>query len=81
MEYHRTRSLMHMKELLDHKTVKSTDIYIHLEKEYFKQSKNDFIVRRAVSIKGMMALAAVGFEKFDEADGVHLYKKPKSVPD
>jgi len=70
---------MHVKELLGHKTVLSTEIYIHLEEKLFQQMRSDFIVRRAVSIKGMMALAAVGFEKFDEVNSVHLYRKPKSA--
>ncbi|MEA2090121.1 MAG: hypothetical protein U9O89_05125 [Thermoproteota archaeon] len=43
----------------------------------FKEQKDEYIVRRAVSIKGMLALAAAGFTKFDEANGVHLYRKPK----
>jgi len=76
-EYHRTHDIMYVKELLGHKRLTSTQIYIHLEEKLFQQLKNEFIVRRTVSIKGMMALAAVGFEKFDEVDGVHLYRKPR----
>ncbi|TET20161.1 hypothetical protein E3J74_04040 [Candidatus Bathyarchaeota archaeon] len=59
------------------KSLISTQIYIHLEEKLFQQLNNEFIVRRAVSIKGMMTLATVGFEKFDQVDDVHLYRKPK----
>lgn len=76
-EYHRTKDPYHVKQLLGHKTLKSTEIYIHLEEKLFQQLPMEYVVRRATSIKGMMALAAVGFEKFDEKDGVHLYRKPR----
>jgi len=77
MLYHQTHDCMHVKEQLGHKSLISTQIYIHLDEKLFQQLNNEFIVRRAVSIKGMMTLAAVGFEKFDQVDDVHLYRKPK----
>lgn len=79
MEYHVTKDILHVKEMLGHKTVKSTEIYIHLEAQLFESLESEYEVRRARSIKGMLALAAVGFQKFDEVDGVHLYKKPRAV--
>ena len=79
MEYHVTKDILHVKEMLGHKTVKSTEIYIHLEAQLFESLESEYEVRRARSVKGMMALAAVGFEKFDEIEGIHLYKKPKAV--
>lgn len=78
MEYHRTHDLMHVKQLLGHKTVQSTEIYIHLEETLFQQLESEYVVRRAMSVRGMMALASVGFEKFDETNGIHLYRKLKS---
>ena len=79
MEYHITKDILHVKEMLGHKTVKSTEIYIHLEAQLFESLESEYEVRRARSIKGMLALAAVGFTKFDEIEGVHLYKKPKAA--
>lgn len=78
MEYHLTKDILHVKQMLGHKTVKSTEIYIHLEAQLFESLESEYEVRRARSVKGMMALAAVGFEKFDEIEGVHLYKKPRA---
>ena len=77
MIYHQTHDCMQVKEQLGHKSLISTQIYIHLDEKLFQQLNSEFIVRRAVSIKGMMTLAAVGFEKFDQVDDVHLYRKPK----
>jgi hypothetical protein len=34
------------------------------------------VSRAAVNVKGCRALAEAGFEKFDEIDGVHSYRKP-----
>jgi integrase len=77
MLYHKTHDPYYVKKTLGHKKLTSTEIYIHLEEKLFEQLSSEFIVRRAVSVKGMMVLAAAGFEKFDEINGIHLYKKPK----
>jgi integrase len=77
--YHKTHDVYQVKKVLGHKKLSSTEIYINLEETLFQQIPNEFIVRRAVSAKGMMSLAAVGFEKFDEVNGVHLYRKPKEL--
>ena len=79
MEYHVTKDILHVKEMLGHKTVKSTEVYIHLEQKLFEALESEYEVRRARSIKGMLALAAVGFERFDQVGDVHLYKKPKAA--
>lgn len=68
-------------DLLGHKSLLSTQIYVHLEAKLFDQLENEYNVRRARSIKGMMALAAVGFSKFDQVGDVHLYRKPKKAED
>ena len=81
MEYHKTHDIMHVKELLGHKSLLSTQIYVHLEAKLFDQLENEYNVRRARSIKGMMALAAVGFSKFDQVGDVHLYRKLKTAED
>jgi len=77
--YHKTHDPYYVKKVLGHKKLTSTEIYIHLEEKLFDQLGSEFIVRRAVSVKGIMALAATGFEKFDVVNGIHLYKKPKNT--
>lgn len=79
MNYHQFRSIMHTAEFLGHKSVANTQIYVHIHAKLFKQLESEYEVRRARSIKGMMALAAVGFEKYDQVRDIHLYKKPKTA--
>lgn len=81
MEYHKTHDIMYVKELLGHKSLLSTQVYVHLEKKLFEQLQSEYLVRRARSIKGCLALAAVGFTKFDEVGAVHLYRKQKTADD
>jgi len=79
IEYHRTHDLKHVQRLLGHKTSQSTDTYVHIEEQLFQHLPKEYIVRRAVSVKGCMRLAATGYEKFDDINGVHLYRKPRIV--
>ena len=79
MEYHRTHDLKHVQRVLGHKTSQSTDIYVHIEEQLFENLPKEYIVRRAVSVKGCMRLAAMGYEKFDDVNGIHLYRKPRIV--
>ncbi len=77
-EYHRTKDILYVKQLLGHKNLSSTMIYIDVEKAiYGEEENNEFITRAATSVKGARALIEAGFEKADEIDGVHIYRKRK----
>ena len=78
MEYHKTKDIQHVKHMLRHKHLLSTEVYVHLAEELFSKPEDQkFITRCAVNVKGCRTLAEAGFEKFDEIDGVHLYRKPR----
>lgn len=78
VEYHRTRDIFHVMRILGHRDIKNTLVYIDLDHEIFNNSNIDeFTVKVAHNTKEACRLAEVGFEKFDEFDGVHLYRKRK----
>jgi len=62
--------------MLGHKHLLSTEVYVHLAEELFSNPKDmKFITRAAVNTRGCRMLAEAGFEKFDEINGVHLYRR------
>ena len=44
---------------------------------YGEQEHNEYTTRAAISVKGARALIEAGFEKADEIDGIHIYRKRK----
>ena len=62
-----------VKKALGHKRIKNTMKYIHLN--HFEDT--EFDVATATTIDEMKQIAAKGFEKFDEAYGIHIFRKPK----
>jgi len=66
-------NVLAVKKALGHKNIKNTMKYIHLN--HFEDS--EFEVATATTIDEMKQLAAKGFEKFDEAYGIHIFRKPK----
>jgi len=77
MEYHKTRDLLHVQQVLGHCDIKSTMTYINLEQALFQVSNDEFHVKTAKTVEEACKLAEVGFEHFDTIDDVHLYRKRK----
>lgn len=77
MEYHKTHDPYHVKKLLEHKRLQSTEIYINLEQALFKQENDEFYVKAVKTLNEACKLVEVGFEKIDEIDGFHIHKKRK----
>jgi len=77
MEYHRTKDIIHVKKVLGHKRIENTMIYINLEQALFQTANDEFHVKVAETPEEASKLGEAGFEKFDEFDGVHLYRKRK----
>ena len=78
IEYHRTKDIFHVMRVLGHKDIKNTLIYIDVEHEIFQNVDEDqFITKVAHTPKEACKLREVGFKKFDEFNGVHLYCKRK----
>jgi len=64
--------------ILGHKDIKNTLIYIDVEHEIFQSIDEDqFMTKVAHTPEEACKLKEVGFEKFDEFDGIHLYYKRK----
>jgi integrase len=77
MEYHKTRDIIHVQQILGHRDIKSAMIYINLEQALFNTTNDEFHVKTAKTVEELCKLAEVGFEYFDTTEGVHVYRKRK----
>jgi len=77
MEYHKTRDIYHVKQLLGHKNIRNTEIYINLEQAVFNSVNDEFHVKTAERPEEIKALLEVGFEYVCEKDGLAFFRKRK----
>jgi len=64
--------------ILGHKSIKSTETYIHLEKMLYEGEANDqFTVKVANAMEEAIKLMEVGFEYHAEIEGNKLFRKRK----
>jgi integrase len=80
MEYHRTKDIVYVQQLLGHKDIRNTMIYINIEHAIFGAGDNDeFTVRVANDVKGACTLAEAGFEYItgEYNDGGKIFRKRK----
>jgi site-specific recombinase XerC len=77
MEYHKTKDILHVKEILGHKNINNTLIYINLERAVFKTSNNEFTVKAVKTLEEACKLLEVGFEYVTEVDGKKIFRKRK----
>ena len=73
MTYHYTRDILLVQKLLGHKHITNTMKYTQLIS--FKD--DEFDVATATTVEEAKQLASLGFEKFDELQGIHIYRRPK----
>ena len=73
MEYHKTKSILHVMQVLGHKNIKNTLIYTHLID--FKDE--EYISRVAKTIPEACKLVEAGFDYVCEIDDVKLFRKRK----
>jgi len=78
MEYHRTKDILHVKQVLGHVNIKNTLIYITLAKELFKDLQ-EYVSKVAHNVKEACELVDVGFEFVtgEYNDGGKIFRKPK----
>lgn len=77
-EYHKTKDILHVKELLGHKCLDSTLVYVNIEKAIYGADNNDeFTVKTAKTPEEIKALLEVGFEYICEKDGLMFFRKRK----
>ena len=76
IEYHRTKDILHVKELLGHKSIKNTLKYIHLANALSNQH-DEWVCKVAKTLLEASGLIESDFEYVTEMDGVKLFRKPK----
>jgi len=73
MEYHRTKDILHVKQLLGHRSIQSTMIYTHL----INFEGDDFTCRTAKTIDEAKGLIEAGFDYVTDMNGCKLFRKRK----
>ena len=76
MEYHRTKDVLYVMQVLGHKNIKNTLIYIQLEETLFKD-QIDFVSKVAKTEAEACVLIEAGFEFVCDFDGHKLFRKRK----
>jgi len=74
MEYHRTKDILYVKQLLGHKNINNTLIYTHL---VTFDNEDDFSCRTAATVKEARELIEAGFEYVTDMADVKLFRKRK----
>lgn len=74
MEYHRTKDILFVKELLGHKNIQNTLVYTHLV-SFEEEDAN--IVKVASSIEEFTELLESGFEFISDYEGKKVLRKRK----
>jgi integrase len=78
MEYHKTKDIIHVKEILGHRNIKSTMVYIHIERALFHHGKpEEFHVKVAKTAEEACQLVEVGFEYVCHLDSNAIFRKRK----
>jgi len=79
MEQHRTHDVYHVKQLLGHKSVKSTETYIHIEEQLYSDYCDKFVSKIAHDVEEAAKLVEDGFDfvtgEYD--DGGKIFRKRK----
>jgi len=73
MEYHKTKDILHVKNILGHVNIQNTLVYTHL----VDFEDDDFVVKTARIIKEACQLIEAGFEYVTEIEDVKLFRKRK----
>jgi integrase len=73
MEYHKTKDILHVKEILGHKSINNTLLYTQLVA--FKD--DEFTARVAHTEQEACQLVETGFEYVCDFDGNKLFRKRK----
>jgi type 1 fimbriae regulatory protein FimB/type 1 fimbriae regulatory protein FimE len=73
MEYHKTKDILHVMQLLGHKNIKNTLIYTQL----INFNENEYVCRVAKTLEEATQLIEAGFEYVTDVDGCKLFRKRK----
>jgi integrase len=72
-EYHRTKDILHVMQMLGHKNIQNTLVYTHLVEFH----NDEFVCKTARTVDEARALVENGFDYVSEIDGVQLFRKRK----
>ena len=76
MQYHKTKDILHVQNLLGHRKIDNTLIYVNLEAALFQNQNDEFHVKIASTTEEIKTLLEVGFEYVREKDGsIFLLKR------
>ena len=73
MEYHRTRDILHIMQLLGHKSIRNTLVYTHL----VDFGGDEFVCKVAKNVDEAKVLVESGFDYVTDVDGMRLFRKRK----
>jgi len=76
-EQHKTHDIYHVKQFLGHKTVKSTEIYIHIDSLLSDYGNDKYTAKVAHNEEEALKLIEAGFEYVTDIDTNKLFKKRK----
>ena len=77
-EYHKTKDILHVKNMLGHVSLDNTLIYINLEQAVFGESNSqEFHVKVAHNLEEACELVKVGFDYVCEMEDAKLFRKRK----
>ncbi len=77
MEYHKTRDIMHVKQVLGHKNINNTMVYINIEQAIFLAENDDFTCKVAHNEQEEAELIEAGFQHINNRGELAFYKKRK----
>jgi integrase len=73
MEYHRTKDILHVMQILGHKNIRNTLVYTHL----VNWESDDYICKVAKTVEEAKALVESGFDYVTDVEGYKLFRKRK----
>lgn len=74
MEYHKTKDILHVMQLLGHRNIQNTLIYTQLVKF---ENENEYHSATAKTVEEAKQLIEAGFEYVTDMEGIKLFKKRK----
>jgi integrase len=74
MEYHKTKDILYVMQMLGHRNIKNTLIYTQLVNS---EGDDEYICKAAKTVEQAAELIEAGFEYVCEVDGVKLFRKRK----